>query len=71
MGFEWLLENWVFLVGFLLECGWLVLISWAGKISRAGPVRDAPREWFAAVGKFHGVEENWFGDDDSAFFWGG
>ena len=47
-----------------------VLLSWAGKISRAGPVGDAPYERFAVGGKFHGVAENWFGDDDSVFLGG-
>lgn len=55
----------------LLDSGWMVLITWAGKISRAGPGRDAPYERFAVGGRFHGMDENWFGDDNNVFFGGG
>jgi hypothetical protein len=49
-----LLEDGVFMGGFLLGFDSMMLVGWAGKFLSTGPVRDAAHERNVEGGSFHG-----------------
>jgi hypothetical protein len=51
---ELLLEDGVFMGGFLLGFDSMMLVGWAGKFSSTGPARDAAHERNVEGGSFHG-----------------